>query len=207
METNTNNGTKKLFFAILLDEPARTFAAQTQATTRDQFATESMRAYRWVSPADMHLTLFYLGDQSVDDIPTIITCAQRIAAANSAFTAKFHGLGRFPYRGQARVLWLGGIDPLDLHMRGLAQQLREGLKEFATDEKVFTPHITLAYVRPSADKQELSTVMAHSQDDPRIATPHMMMVRQFTLMESIPDGNMRDAAESRYTLVHSFLLQ
>jgi len=207
MPTNTNNIRKRLFFSILLDDTASEHITQAKLTLREKLDMTHDRAYRWVRPVDTHLTLFFIGDQSVDDVPAFIAAGTEAARESRAFTLDLHGLGQFPAGGSPRVLWAGAREVKSNNMNEIAANLRSKLHAFEIDRKAFNPHITLAYVRPSADQQELFKAMAHSQGDPRITTPHMMAVRQFALMESIPDGDLRDTAESRYTLVHSFLLQ
>ena len=72
----------------------------------------------------------------------------RLAVATSVFEVRLAGLGRFPERGKARVLWAGLDDPAGGLAR-LAAALEEGLASHVRPEaRPYHPHLTLARSNP-----------------------------------------------------------
>lgn len=206
MITDADSNKRRLFYAVQLDAAAREYATQAQRALRESPGLSRARHFRWVNPVDMHLTLFFLGEQSADDIPAFMAAGNAAAAQGRPFTLNLRGLGQFPSDGAARVVWLGAHEAASQQANGLASRLRTNLKSFGADRVAFNPHITLGYVRPSADQKELSRTMKHSLVDPRVTEQHDLLVSQFVLMESLRSVDLRDTGKSRYTVVHSFLL-
>jgi 2'-5' RNA ligase len=145
---------KRLFLAVDIDDATRTQVGRIASGLREALDTHTKLS--WVRPERMHLTLHFLGN--VDD-----AFEERLRETLSApiavapFDVTFDGLGMFPERGSPRVLWLGvaeGLEPLRrLHAALVGLDVFEGLDlSRAVPERTadsFTPHLTLARVRPS----------------------------------------------------------
>lgn len=133
----------RVFVAIPLDPALQTRAAAVQ----DQLRTWPMEV-SWVKPANLHLTLRFLGEVGAEDIPRVCAAIDPVAAATPAFSCAFTTLGAFPNWQRPRVLWIGpNRDPAPLTT--LARRLAESLAEsgFPGDDKPFQAHLTLGRVR------------------------------------------------------------
>lgn len=97
---------------------------------------------KWADSAPFHLTLRFIGD--VDDglLQDIQYALAGIEAP--AFDLALKGVGYFPPRGPAKVLWAGLEDaPLLLHLRGQVAATLEALG-LEPERRKFAAHITLA---------------------------------------------------------------
>ena len=136
------------------------------------------QAARWVPKENLHLTLHFLGDLPREKLPELKAALRTVEAgcANLALRA----LGRFPRRGKARVLWAGVAE--DEALRDCHEQLARALTrlDLPLSAAPFTPHITLARLRPPLEYAELAGWLAEQAGwrDPRARVSH------FTLFES-----------------------
>ena len=104
-------------------------------------------AVRWVRPANLHLTLRFLGDR-VESITLerLDRALLRIAAATARFTIRVRGLGGFPHLVRPRVLWAGLEGP---HLPALAAAVEHAATAsgLPPEPRPFAPHLTLGRVR------------------------------------------------------------
>jgi 2'-5' RNA ligase len=96
----------------------------------------------WVVPANLHVTLRFLGsiDENLID-GALVPRLKKVAARNAPFEARARGFGSFP-----NVLWVGvesdGMVKLQREVEAVAVELG-----FAKEERVFHPHITVGRVK------------------------------------------------------------
>lgn len=102
---------------------------------------------RWVKPRNIHLTLVFLGDVTVEQVDLIrqeldLACRDRVAFDLAAAGTGFFGKRKYP-----RVIWAGVADcpPLATLQNRIAQELHATGIEF--DNKPFSPHLTLGRVK------------------------------------------------------------
>src|SRR5688500_7800482 len=62
---------------------------------------------RWLQPANLHITLWFIGEVPEASLDRIIAALQSPAFPGPAFPLSLAGCGAFPPSGQARVLWIG----------------------------------------------------------------------------------------------------
>jgi 2'-5' RNA ligase len=100
----------------------------------------------WVRRDGYHLTLKFLGD-GIDSsrLQEITATLAAIDAAPFEFTLR--GVGRFPPRGSARVLWVGVSAPPALAT--LQQHVESAMASvgFPPEARAFSAHITLARLK------------------------------------------------------------
>jgi 2'-5' RNA ligase len=107
---------------------------------------------RWTKPEQMHLTLRFLGAIETARIGSVVAALSAVTA--SSFDLAVEGFGVFPSFRSPRVLW-AGLSPAD-PLRELARETDDALIRagvVAADEKLFSPHVTLARfngARPAA---------------------------------------------------------
>ncbi|MDZ4779797.1 MAG: RNA 2',3'-cyclic phosphodiesterase [Planctomycetia bacterium] len=120
---------------------------------------------RWSPPENMHLTLKFLGDIEVLEIPRICQAVSQAVADLSPFGIEVQGAGAFPDAERPRTVWLGvgeGTDALtEVHERLEAALAPLGFRE---EGRRFRPHLTLGRVRDSeAGSRFAQTLAEHAE--------------------------------------------
>jgi 2'-5' RNA ligase len=98
---------------------------------------------RWVRPEGLHLTLRFLGDARPEQLSAVQAALHTAALACPPVEALSGGLGCFPPRGGARVVWVGLALPeaaLALQRDCEAAAVAAG---FYREERPFSAHVTL----------------------------------------------------------------
>jgi 2'-5' RNA ligase len=136
----------RLFIGVEPDAAARAALAEAQSALRRALG-DLEPAFRWVSAANVHITLHFLG--TIDAGQWLrLQAALEPPLAVRAFDITTSAAGRFPPRGPIATLWLGidrGADALARIHGLLADRLiRAGL---AVERRPFAAHLTLARAR------------------------------------------------------------
>ena len=125
---------QRLFVAVPLPEGVR----QVLETLPEKVA-----GVTWSNPAQWHLTLRFLGNVGVETRDALVTRLEAIRV--EPFVLPIEGVGTFPPKARARVIWVGtGAGHPRLH------QLRQKIDDAAIaagrefDVRTFHPHVTLA---------------------------------------------------------------
>jgi RNA 2',3'-cyclic 3'-phosphodiesterase len=121
---------------------------------------------RWASPEQMHWTLKFLGEVSLNDVPEICASVRAAVAAFEPFDVEAFGAGAFPEPDQPRTLWLGVRDGgealIALHAAVEGKLAKLG---FRAEQRRFRPHITLGRVRRSeAGLRELGDLIRQNAE-------------------------------------------
>jgi RNA 2',3'-cyclic 3'-phosphodiesterase len=181
----------RLFVAVHFSQDVRTRLALIQDRLRLAQADVS-----WVKPANLHLTLKFLGETEPKRLERIHAALAEAAADARPFSARVTGVGTFGGR-VPRVVWAGvtgGVEPLVT----LARAVENGLAQigFPKEKRGFTAHLTLGRVRSSRNVESL---LAALRDEP----PEdfgTLSVDRFALMQSElnPAGSMYTELEWFY---------
>jgi RNA 2',3'-cyclic 3'-phosphodiesterase len=109
------------------------------------------RGIRWARPESIHLTLKFLGEVPDGQVAEVCTIARRVAERCPASELEVAGVGCFPPRGAARVVWVGVLQPppalLECQRECEAAYAEIG---FAPEGRAFSPHLTLGRVNDPA---------------------------------------------------------
>jgi 2'-5' RNA ligase len=135
----------RLFVGVELDERVKEAAAQIADSLRLDLG-QRLDA-RWVPPANLHITLWFLGEVEQSRVEATV---QAIDAPfhEPAFDLEISGLGAFPPSGSPRVLWLGvtsGGTPLARLHAELNQRLEP--IGFVPERRAYSAHLTIARVK------------------------------------------------------------
>ena len=103
---------------------------------------------KWVKAENMHLTVIFMGNTQMDDVPAIGEETRKISLGYAPFDISLKGIGSFPNRRNPRVLWLGLHGDLD-RISDFRDTLQKHLKPFGVKEEKrrFSPHLTLGRFR------------------------------------------------------------
>ena len=149
-----------------------------------------IRTIKWVPESNMHLTLKFLGDVPVSQIPEITSTMQNVASSIRPLNLHVTGPGAFPGPSRPRVIWAGlGGDTETLVL--LATAIDAALSElgYPRETRPFTPHLTLARVRPEAPAIETRNLGERLQSA-RLPGKLEFVADGLTLMKSVlrPEG-------------------
>lgn len=143
----------RLFVAIEIPVEVRTVVEEAVAPLR-----QAHPRARWVPRSNQHVTLKFLGATWPRLVGWVTDAIEHVAVASGAFETRVDGIGAFPNERRARVLW-AGLDDAEGRMAGLARALDERLRrEFASEKRSFTPHLTVARFDPPVALGELPPV-------------------------------------------------
>lgn len=146
-----------------------------------------VRGLRPVPPHQLHFTLKFFEDLPEAKLAAAKGAAGRAAAAAAPFSLNLLGLGTFPSRGPARVLWVGCGSGSDALVALAAAVEREfALEGFEPEARPFSPHLTLARVKEPRAARDTAAVAAANAAFEGGAVP----VRELVLFQSVlgPSG-------------------
>ncbi|MET0263369.1 MAG: RNA 2',3'-cyclic phosphodiesterase [Rariglobus sp.] len=140
----------RLFVAIEPTSPVRDSLAA--------LSTDLARA-RWTPPAQLHLTLRFIGDVS-DEARQQIESALAGVRVQPFFLA-VETTGRFPPRGHPSIVWVG-VDGHP-HLHQLRQQVDDRLLKTGVpfELRPFVPHFTIARTHESAEGAVVQWLKQH----------------------------------------------
>ena len=124
----------------------------------------------WTREENLHLTLKFLGDVPVADIPKLSAAVEAAAQTVRPFRLTVSGCGAFPPHGQPKVLWIGVLsEPPAVagdstasseaaSLESLHKRMEDDLATagFPREERPFHPHLTIARLRTPKSGRELS---------------------------------------------------
>lgn len=163
----------RLFIALDLPEPLET----TLMDVHRQLDPGGELA-RWVGAGSVHVTLKFFGEVAAEGVG-------RLAAALGSITwdpidVRVRGVGVFPNRRTARVLWAGIESPGLSRLRELVDESALGAG-FAGDTRAFRPHVTLAR---AVGKGTLNTALVHASERLEQSVFGSFTARSFCLYRS-----------------------
>jgi 2'-5' RNA ligase len=143
----------RLFIAIDLPERVKNELSATAAKMGQHLPT---RAVRWVTRPQMHLTLRFLGDTAVSQLPRLQEELTQLAAKYHAFQLRLKGVGAFPNRKRPRVVWAGLAGDL-VALQKLQAELEDRMVVLGweREKRPFSPHLTLGRVKDAAQMHRL----------------------------------------------------
>src|SRR5262245_21236577 len=112
---------------------------------------------RWVRPANVHLTLKFLGGVPQHKIDAVSQATERACHETAAFELEVGGTGCFPSAKSPRVLWVGLAslpESLVLLYTSLEQELAS--LGFEREKRRFAPHLTIGRLRSPRNGAELA---------------------------------------------------
>ena len=173
---------------VALPEKIRAFIAirvSSEVERAIEYLIAQIRSHddgvKWVAPANLHLTLKFLGPAvALEQIHRIQAELENIAADTLAFEVAASGVGGFPDLRRPNVLWVGlRSDPLN----ELATRIDEAAARggFEREQRAFNPHLTIGRLkRPRLHSHTREALEAAKNRDFGAST-----IREMTLYRSI----------------------
>lgn len=116
------------------------------------------RTVRWVPVKNIHLTLKFLGDVSESNLGVLYEILRKEAEKQATFDIQVSGLGAFPSTNRPHVLWAGVQAPPDLAALQRAIDLETARIGYTSEDRDFSPHLTLGRVTRNATPEEARRV-------------------------------------------------
>lgn len=158
----------RLFLGVELDGDVRAAAADAAGRLRTSLrrVAPALEA-RWIEPANLHLTLVFLGEVADDRAAAVQGALTQGALSVPRFDLAPAGVGAFPPAGAPRVFWIG-VREGSGGMRALYDELTARLAPlgFERERRPYTAHLTIARVKdtgraaPRAVRQVLADLPA-----------------------------------------------
>ena len=150
---------------------------------------------KWIPLEKIHLTLSFLGDVSINDIPDIIRSVEQNIAI-SQFQLSISGTGMFPLSKSPKVLWLGvgnGMNKLKILHEEVIRSIRGYKVNY--ENNTFAPHISIARISSLHRKIDVLPLLDS------VYSPIEIEVNSISMYESklLPD-------EAQYTIINTFPL-
>jgi 2'-5' RNA ligase len=138
----------RLFVALV---PPATVQAELAALAKP----DELAGVRWVPADNQHLTLRFIGDTEPEKQAAIEEVLARVRV--EPFILPVGGVGVFPPRGPAKVLW-AGVGRSHTRLYQLRKQVDEALLSVDTslDVRSFHPHFTLGRLGEGHDPKALA---------------------------------------------------
>jgi 2'-5' RNA ligase len=158
----------RLFVGIELDEKVRAAAAGAADVLRRRIARARKDFHaRWVDPANLHITLWFIGNVDADRAQAI----QQVFAPPlqlSSFDMHVAGFGAFPPSGAPRVVWMG-VEEGQSGIRGAYDEVSRRLHAlgYEPERRQYSAHLTLARVKEAGrgSHADLRRVLADTPGD------------------------------------------
>lgn len=118
----------------------------------------SGQAVRWVASENFHLTLKFLGEISPANVELLSQSLKAECSQHPPFDITVTGLGCFPNSHRPRVIWIGLTIPPELNRFQYKLETVTARMGYATEDKSFSPHLTIGRVREQASPVELQNI-------------------------------------------------
>lgn len=133
----------RTFIAIDLPQAVKDNISRMQSRLKRSGADVS-----WVSPANMHLTLKFLGDIDETAAKAVSGAIRDIAAGTGDFSMQLGSIGAFPGPQSPRIIWIG-LTKGHEQAKAIAAQIESRIEQYGIgrDTRPFASHITIGRVR------------------------------------------------------------
>lgn len=145
----------RIFIAVELDAALRESVAALRSRVNSAAAS-----LRWLPPANLHLTLKFLGQITETRTATVVAAAREVARRARPFSITLAGMGAFPSSRRPRVVWVGVVEGSD-RLVALAGDLDTALRRmrFPKEARPFQPHLTVARAKDAGPAPDLSDTL------------------------------------------------
>lgn len=166
---------KRFFIAINFPEKTKKEINEFQKNLNNYLLN-----VRWVKPQNLHLTLAFLGWLKSEEVDKLKQITKEVANQTAPFVLHPKGLGVFPDRKRAKVLWIGVEDEEILKIINQTLYRKLVQNNFKLDTRGFSPHITIARFKEKANEKMITLAFDKFKD----STFGKIKVTSIDIMES-----------------------
>jgi 2'-5' RNA ligase len=178
--------TQRLFISIEIPRAVK----RELADLPKSFIPREYERVRWIGEEAMHLTLKFLGDVPIDQIPDIKAALELSAESTGRFQMKIGRTGCFPSFRDPRICWVGFNGELrrleQLQGRVEGRMVELGLER---DDRKFAAHVTIGRTRPGVRGRFAQDVGASWQHAPLKSSGRVVQVTAIALYRTYLDEN------------------
>ncbi|HHY00491.1 MAG TPA: RNA 2',3'-cyclic phosphodiesterase [Methanothermobacter sp.] len=181
----------RVFLAVDVD---RRLSYKIQKIQKDLIKTDA--PLKLVDSENLHFTFKFFGEINPDQIQHITNLTEEKLENYHSFPLHIKGTGVFPHPGYMRVVWLGIEDPVNFSklQKDLDQEFNKmGFKK----ERSYTPHLTIARVKGSHNKELLAR---------KIQKLHDIEVGQMDVEKIVLKKSELTPVGPIYTDIHDFFI-
>jgi len=176
--------TQRLFIAIEIPRSVK----RELTDLPKSFIPREYDRVRWIGEEAMHLTLKFLGDVPIDQIPDIKAALEQAAESTGRFQMKIGRTGCFPSFRDPRICWVGFNGELrrleQLQGRVEGRMVGLGLER---DDRKFAAHVTIGRTRPGVRGRFAQDVGASWQHAPLRSSGQVVQVTAIALYRTYLD--------------------
>jgi len=147
-------GTIRAFIAIELPLTIQEKLGEVISRLKSQ----NTYAVRWVPPHNIHITLKFLGDVSINNLQVLTQILVSETSRYHPFEVTIGGLGAFPNLRQPRVIWVGVQAPpiLETMQHGIETETHR--LGYGIEERPFSPHLTIGRMSHNATQDDIRQI-------------------------------------------------
>jgi len=145
----------RAFIAIDLPSEIQDCLEKVTSQLKEQMGDAPVR---WAATRNIHLTLKFLGDVSINNLEVLTDMLRAEAASQHAMVISIGGLGAYPKMRSPRVIWVGMEAPAELMAFQRGIDTRVARVGYSRDRRPFSPHLTLGRVSRNAAPQEIRKI-------------------------------------------------
>lgn len=125
----------------------------------EQLRQRSGTAVRWIRPEGVHVTLKFLGEVPLKQLPAVKLALQEAVVGNSPFELELSNIGMFGGREGLRIMWVGIAGDV-LRLEKLVRDVNAALAVvgFEPERRPFRPHLTLGRVRDEISTRQRASI-------------------------------------------------
>jgi 2'-5' RNA ligase len=178
--------TQRLFIAIEIPRAVK----RELADLPKSFIPREYERVRWIGEEAMHLTLKFLGDVPIENIPDIKAALEQSAESTGHFTMKIGRTGCFPSFRDPRICWVGFNGELRRleQLQGRVEGRMVGLG-LEPDDRKFAAHVTIGRTRPGIRGRFAQDVGVSWQHAPLKSSGQVVQVTAIALYRTYLDEN------------------
>lgn len=150
----------RLFVAVTLGRSVE----EAASAALEQLRGLAPRA-RWVPPANLHLTLNFLGEVDDERAARVKEVLEHVGPRHEPLVLRIQGGGSFGAPSHPRVLW-AGVEGNTAALGALQADVAEGLRPlgFEPEQREYVAHLTLARAKQPRGDRELAGCVSALQD-------------------------------------------
>jgi RNA 2',3'-cyclic 3'-phosphodiesterase len=145
---------------IFLSLPVPTYVVAQLLKLQQELAAGLREGFvSWTRPAQMHLTLRFLGDTPPARVEAIENAVTAVCADVAPFPLRARQAGFFPNPRRPRIIW-AGVDDAGNRLAPLHAAVNEAIKSIVletADEKDFRGHLTIGRIK-RIDRREIKAL-------------------------------------------------